>query len=92
MLTSDVSRLRIRYTLYPWTYAIRQYGMSVHIRMSSEYAKEVHHEVCQWKGSYPYRLGRYYIVQGLMPPSPTWRLRDLRYKRDPPRGYKDRIS
>ena len=28
-------------------------------------------------------LGRYYIVQGPMSPSPTWRPPDLRYKRDP---------
>nr|AAV44018.1 hypothetical protein [Oryza sativa Japonica Group] len=37
-------------------------------------------------------LGRYYIVQGPMSPSPTWRPPDLRYKRDPPGDLRDRIS
>ncbi len=56
-LRTFMSGLRIRNTLYPWIYAIRQYGISVHIRMLSEHTKEIHHEVCQWKGSYPYRTG-----------------------------------
>ena len=33
-------------------------------------------------------LGRHCIVPGPMSPSPTWRLVDLRYKRDPPGGPK----
>ena len=52
-----LSGLRIRYTLYPWMYAIRQYGISVRVRTFSVYVKEIHLEVHQWKGSYPYRTG-----------------------------------
>ena len=87
-----MSGLQIRYTLYPWIYVVYRYGIPTRIRMFPVCIKEIYHEVETESTDRrePTRtgLGRYYIVRGLISPSPTWRSTDPRYKRDPPGGPK----
>jgi hypothetical protein len=79
-----VSGLRIRYTLYPWIYAMRQYGIPARVRTFSVYAKQILHEVNWWKDSYPYRTGSSLYRAGSDVSESYLETTNLRYKRDPP--------
>ncbi len=80
--------LRIRYTLYPWMYAVHWHGIPARIRIVSVYIKEIYHVIdmvsTDGKSSTRTILGLYHIVRGPISPSPTWRSTDPRYIRDPP--------